>query len=125
MKRYRGSLAILLVAILAACAVGHRVSYHRDVYPVLEENCFTCHIPPDGEGYRKVGLDLASWQTLMRGTDYGVVIVPGNSRRSILNMLVEGRADASLRMPHDADQPLSDTDIETLRRWVDEGAKDN
>jgi len=125
MNRHRRSLAILVLAVLAACAVGHRVSYQQEIYPILADNCFTCHTPPDGEGYRTVGLNMASWQTLMRGSDYGRIIVPGDSRRSVLNMLVEGRADASLRMPHDAVEPLSDGDIESLRRWVDQGAKNN
>jgi len=125
MNAHRPCFGILFLAVGVACAIGHPVSYQRDVYPILEENCFTCHTPPDGEGYLKVGLNMESWQTLMRGSDYGRVIVPGDSRHSILNMLVEGRADPSLRMPHDAKEPLSDTDIETLRRWVDQGAKNN
>ena len=38
-------------------------------------------------------------------------------------MLIEGRADESLRMPHDEDEPLSEQDIATLRLWVKQGAK--
>jgi len=46
-------------------------------------------------------------------------------RHSILNMLVEGRVDASMRMPHNRDQPLGAREIEILRLWVDQGAKNN
>ena len=120
-----GLLVALAAATGVACAVHRRVSFVRDVYPILEENCLHCHTPPDGEGYKRVGLNMESWETLRQGTVYGPVIVPGDSRRSILNMLVEGRADRSLRMPHDQDEPLPHDDIETLRLWVEQGAKKN
>ena len=115
----------LLATFLAACATGNRVSYQQDVYPVLETNCFACHIPPQGAGYVKTGLNLQAYDTLMQGTLYGPVVIPGNSQQSILNMLVEGRADASMRMPHNRDHPLTDREIEILRLWVDQGANNN
>ncbi len=46
-------------------------------------------------------------------------------RRSIFNMLVESRVDASMRMPHGRDQPLTRREIEVLRLWVEQGARDN
>jgi Planctomycete cytochrome C len=92
---------------------------------IFEANCLDCHLPPSGEGYITSGLDLETYETLMKGTLYGPVILPGDSRHSILNMLVEGRADASLRMPHIKDHPLADKEIEILRCWVDQGAINN
>jgi len=120
-----GLWVALAAAVMVACVAPRRVSFARDVYPILEEHCLHCHTSPDGEGYKKVGLNMESWETLSQGTAYGPVIVPGDSRRSILNMLVEGRADRSLRMPHKGDEPLPDEEIETLRLWVERGAKKN
>jgi hypothetical protein len=40
-------------------------------------------------------------------------------------MLVEGRANASLRMPHHRDEPLTAQEIGILQLWVDQGARDN
>ena len=116
---------LLLVTLLSGCATSPRISYHQDVYPVLQQNCFACHTPPHGAGYLKTGLDLTSYESLMRGSAYGPVITPGNSRQSTLNMLVEGRAGPSMRMPRDRDHPLTDREITILRLWVDQGAKDN
>ena len=113
------------IFLLAGCATRQTISYHHDVYPVLETHCLECHRPPDGKGYLQTRLSMESYQSLMKGTLYGPVIVPGDSRKSILNMLVEGRADASLRMPHQRDEPLSAQDIEILRTWVDQGARDD
>lgn len=113
------------VMLLGACQWGQGVSYRKDVYPILEKNCLECHSSPSGEGYRAVGLEMTSYESLMRGTVYGPVIKPGDSQCSILLMLVEGRADKTLRMPHDADEPLAPEEIAALRNWVSQGAKNN
>ncbi len=115
----------VVITLLAGCAGQQTISYHQDVYPVLKTNCLACHSPPDGKGYLKTHLNMESYRSLMQGTLYGPVIIPGDSRKSILNMLVEGRADASLRMPHQRDEPLTAQEIEILRLWVDQGARDN
>ncbi len=64
---------------------------------------------------------MESYESLMRGTIYGRVIVPGDSRHSVLNMVVEGRLSASMRAPH----PLTGEERAILRLWVDQGAKNN
>jgi hypothetical protein len=116
---------IAAIALLVACATEPPVSYRQDVYPLLESNCLGCHHPPEGEGYLKTGLSMENYRSLMQGTLYGPVIIPGDSRKSILNMLVEGRADAALRMPHEWQDPLTTREITILRLWVDQGAKNN
>jgi Planctomycete cytochrome C len=123
---YRSAIAGgIFVALLSGCVARQTISYHQDVYPILEANCLACHRPPDGEGYLKTHLNMESYRSLMQGTLYGPVIIPGDSRKSILNMLVEGRADASLRMPHHRDEPLTAKEIGILQLWVDQGARDN
>ena len=119
-----GLFAFLLV-FLAGCASQPRVSFQKDVYPILEDNCLACHTPPRGKGYLKTHLNMQSYETLMQVTIYGQVILPGDSRHSILNMLVEGRAEASMRMPHERDEPLTPQEIEVLRLWVEQGAQNN
>jgi hypothetical protein len=115
----------VLVTFLVGCASQPRVSFQQDVYSILGNNCLTCHTPPQGKGYLKTRLNMQSYETLMQGTVYGPVIMPGDSRHSILNMLVEGRVDASMRMPHGRDEPLTQHEIEVLRLWVEQGAHNN
>ena len=112
------------VVLVSACAT-QQVSFQDDVAPILESRCIKCHAPPDGAGYKATGLALDSYDALMQGTDYGPVIFVGDSRRSILNMLVEGRAGKQQRMPHNETQSLSAAQIETLKNWVNQGALDN
>jgi uncharacterized membrane protein len=44
---------------------------------------------------------------------------------SVLVMLIEGRADPAIKMPHGGAAPLTDTEIKTIRAWVQQGAHNN
>jgi hypothetical protein len=120
-----GALIALVLLAIGGCVKDDRqVSFRGDVQPLLRSNCIECHVSPDGAGYRATGLSVANYEDLMHGTLYGPVVVPGDSRHSILNMLVEGRADPSMRMPHGR-KPLRPEQIEILRLWVEQGAVNN
>ena len=109
---------------LCACQSPPPVSYAWDVSPILEQKCVPCHTPPDGEGYRLSGLDMSSYEGLIRGYRYGPVIVPGDSLHSVFNMAAEGRIHPKTGTTHEA-KPLSDRETEILELWVDQGARNN
>jgi hypothetical protein len=124
-KQIDAIVIVVMVLLVSGCVrEAPPVSFRGDVQPILRANCIECHIPPNGEGFLKTGLSMATYDDLMHGTIYGPVIVPGDSMHSILNMLVEGRADPSMRMPHGR-KPLKNKEIEILRVWVEQGAVNN
>lgn len=111
--------------LLSACQRGaEEISYAHDVAPILEKHCKACHVPGQA-GYVVSGFELQSYDTLMKGTQYGPVVLPGDPLTSVLVMLIEGRADPSLRMPHGDAEPLDPAEIATIRQWVEQGAKNN
>lgn len=115
----------IAVAILAGCGAESRpVRFARDVAPILDRYCRACHAP-GAPGYEASGFGVQDYAALMKGTKFGAVVVPGDPTASVLNTLVEGRADPSLNMPHVAGLKLSETEIATLRRWVAQGAKND
>lgn len=118
----RTSFAALALLSVAACSPSG-VSYSKEVQPILTKNCSECHAPGK-EGFIAAGLDTTSYQALMKGGKFGSLVKPGDALSSSLNMLVEGRAHASIRMPHGRAK-LPDSDIEILKVWVNEGAKNN
>ncbi|TAK67323.1 MAG: hypothetical protein EPO19_11555 [Betaproteobacteria bacterium] len=118
----RSSLAALALLAVAACAPAG-VSYNKDVQPILAKNCTECHAPGQ-KGFEASGLDTTSYQSLMKGGKFGQLVKPGDALTSALNMLVEGRVHASIQMPHGREK-LPAKDIETLKVWVNEGAKNN
>ncbi|MFO1372617.1 MAG: c-type cytochrome domain-containing protein [Candidatus Competibacteraceae bacterium] len=107
------------------------VSFQKDVFPILKASCLKCHTvtptpPDDNKGYKNSGLALSTYAELMKGTKNGPVIVPGQSLNSSLNRLIEGRpgVDPSIQMPHGGVK-LPQEQAAIIRKWVDQGAKDN
>lgn len=117
-----GSAMAAAGVALTACSP-RNVSYKADIQPILARNCSECHAPGK-PGLAASGLDTTSHETLMKGGKFGPLIKPGDAFASALNMLVEGRANPSIRMPHGKDK-LPDKDVEILKVWVNEGAKNN
>jgi len=118
----RGGAIITATLLLAACGQ-KEVSYKADVQPILKQYCIECHVE-GGQGYAKSGLLMTSYESLMKGTKFGPIIKPGDSLTSALTMLVEGRADPSLKMPH-GKESLPKEKIDLLKKWVEQGAKNN
>jgi hypothetical protein len=110
------------VVFLAGCSPSN-VSFSGQVQPVLSKYCSECHAPGKS-GLAASGLDTTSHQALLKGGKFGPLIKPGDAFTSAFNMLVEGRASPSIRMPHGREK-LAEKEIELLKVWVNEGAKNN
>jgi hypothetical protein len=106
-----------------ACAAEPEISFSQDVLPLLKWKCASCH-QPNGEGYAKSGVDLTSYQGLMKGTKFGPMVIPGDPESSNLMMLLDWRVAPEIRMPH-GKKKLSTCDRNDIRSWIAKGAKDN
>jgi hypothetical protein len=116
-------VAVACLATLAGCERS-TVSYANDVVPILDKYCKSCHVPGQ-PGYVVSGFELGSYETLMKGTQFGPVVLPGDALTSVLVMLIEGRVSPALKMPHgDAPAPTPE-EVLVIRRWVEQGAKNN
>ena len=105
------------------CAAQTQISYSQDVLPILRGWCFSCH-EPGGEGYKASGLDLTTYQGLMKGTKFGPVVIPGHAFTSDIMVLLDWRSSPAIRMPHGQKQ-LPSCNRNTIRDWIQQGAKDN
>jgi len=117
-------VALLFLATSFPAQALDEVSYKKDIRPIIDDYCVSCH-KPGGKGYKKSGLDLRTHKSMMKGTKFGAVIKPGDSYTSILVQSVEGRVHPSIRMPYGISGGLAKDKIELLRKWVQQGAKDN
>jgi hypothetical protein len=121
-------LAWMALALPAAIAgAGDRLDYARDVRPILAANCFHCHGQDPSHREAELRLDLfeSSASGVAEGPFQGAgeVIVRGAPEESELIARISS-ADDSLRMPPvDSGKALQRAEIETLRRWVAEGAE--
>ena len=117
-------LAAAVPAMLAACSSEPDVSFAQDVRPILEKNCLSCH-QAGGTGYEASGLSMVSYDDLMKGTNAGPMVIGGDVEGSNLLVLMEGRADPSISMPHGAMNPVPSNDIATIKHWIAHGAENN
>jgi hypothetical protein len=123
---------IALLAIGTGCsreASVKQVSFKNDIYPIFQERCMTCHAL-GAPGCVASGFSLATYDTLMQGTKFGPMVIPGDSAASNILTLVKHQADPSIAMPRSltAGKPsewLQPQQIELIETWINQGAKNN
>ena len=119
------------LAVLFATSAGctRQVSFKSDVFPIFQERCMTCHAP-GSPGCVASGFSVATYESLMKGTKFGAMIVPGSSIDSNLLRLVKHEADPSIAMPRSLTpgKPsgwLKPEQINLIETWINQGAKNN
>jgi hypothetical protein len=121
------SLPVLLLAdvagVVQARAAETQVSFSQDIGPLLQWRCGACH-KPGGAGFQKSGFDLTSYEGVMKGTNFGPMVIPGDPESSNLMRLIDWRVSAEIRMPH-GNKKLSVCDRDVIRDWIRQGAKNN
>ena len=97
------------------------VRFGRDVLPILSTNCYACHGPDEHE--RKANLRFDVEADAKAEHDSGLTIVPGKPEESTLMARITSTDPDVTMPPPDSHKFLKPEQIETLRRWVAEGAK--
>src|SRR2546427_8349491 len=103
-----------------AAAEPERVSFNRDMRPIMSDTCFRCHGPD--KNARMAGLRLDIREEATRPTRSGrTPIVPGDPDKSeiIARIFASG---AKVMPPASAHKELTEKQKDTIRRWVAEGA---
>jgi mono/diheme cytochrome c family protein len=91
------------------------VSYANDVSLILEAKCIKCH----GIESKKEGLDMLTYDNLMKGSRNGAVVVPGDANNSLLvQLIVEGE------MPNRGAK-VTPEELQLIIDWVNQGALNN
>ena len=114
----------LFTLLISGCSGEPAVSFSGDVKPILEQNCIKCH-QAGGVGQLASGFGMASYAELMKGTRFGPMIIAGDAEGSNMLVLMEGRADPTISMPHGQQNSVAKEDIQTIRLWIEQGARNN
>jgi mono/diheme cytochrome c family protein len=113
-------VSLILLAPVALSAA-EPVRFGRDVLPILSASCFACHGPD--EKNRQAGLRLDVEDAAKAERRRGFPIAPGRPDKSLIIARLTS-ADPDLVMPPpSAHKQVKPEQIETLRRWIAEGAK--
>src|SRR5580698_9030902 len=118
----RCAIAVFAAAVPLAAETAAPVEFNRDVRPILADKCFICHGPDAATKKVPFRLDREEFAKADLGGGRHA-IVEGNTAASLLLARITS-PDNSRRMPPAyTQQTLTDTEIGTLRRWIEQGAK--
>ena len=118
-------LSVILLFNAAVSSAGlaepsRPVSFYGDVRPIFQKHCQGCHQPAKPHGK----FVITSFKDLLRGVGDEAVVVPGKPDESLLITEITSQDGAPPSMPKDA-EPLGTSDVETIRAWIAQGAKDD
>src|SRR5262245_25955254 len=119
MRHVLGVVAGCLAAVMGVMAAEpDRASFNRDIRPIMSDTCFRCHGPD--RNARKADMRLDVRDEAIKPTRSGhTPIVPGDPDKSeiIRRMFATG---ASVMPPAAAHKTLTQTQKDTIRRWIAE-----
>ena len=118
------TLVVLMLIAFTGCKKELPVSFSQNVRPILDRYCIECHLP-GGKGFEASGFSVESYEDLMKGNRNGPMVIAGDSLGSNMLVLMEGRANPSIKMPHKKPVGASKKELETIRLWIDQGAQNN
>ena len=96
-----------------------KVSYYRDIKPLLANHCVECHGVTEPEGEYQVGTVA---ELLKSGKKHGAAVIPGKPDESPVVRYIRG--ELKPQMPK-GNPPMSVEGLHLLRQWIAAGAKDD
>lgn len=108
------------------------VSFATDVLPLFTANCASCHAPgefADDQGITMYLTEADAYSLIVNkpsDQDAGLTrVIPGDSANSLLYQKIsQDNPPVGIRMPF-LRLPLSQSDIDTIKNWIDQGALNN
>lgn len=109
------------------------VSFSREIQPIFDTHCIRCHVT--GGFANNSGIPLR----LIEGVSHGLLVGKSSVQNSDWQLVKPGDPDNSLlyqkftqtsppvgrQMPWDAATIVTPDEIELIRRWIEEGARNN
>ena len=96
-----------------AAESGESRLFEQEVLPILKANCAACH----SATLAQKELNLSSWESLLKGSASGPIVIPGKPKESLLYSMVDRGS-----MPPGENVRLADRDIAIIREWIEAGA---
>ena len=117
----RRLVPVLALSLLSASAA-EKVSFNRDIRPILSENCFYCH-GPDAQK-QKAELRLDKRESAVKGGKSGMpAIQPGKPAQSEVVRRILATDPDDHMPPQKSGKVLKPEQVELLKKWITEGAE--
>src|SRR5256885_2342549 len=92
------------------------IDYDTQVHAIIADHCLKCH----SAALKSGALSLETYDGLMAGGRTGPAVVPGHGKESLIIQHLTG--EVLPQMPNGV-PPLPDSDMATIRLWIDQGAR--
>ncbi|MFP6617026.1 MAG: PSD1 and planctomycete cytochrome C domain-containing protein [Candidatus Hydrogenedentota bacterium] len=114
-------LGLLSVGFCLESEASDTVNYSQDVRPIFSDKCFTCHGPDETAREQDLRLDLR--EGFQGKSEMGSPIVaPGDLENSEIYYRIANPEPGDRMPPEDFHLKLNDAEIETIKRWIEDGA---
>ena len=100
-----------------------KIDYNRDVRPIFSDTCFACHGPDKNTRKSNLRLDTKEGAFAALKGGKGHVIVPGKPDESEVYLRISAQVAEERMPPYDAGTELTAAQIETIRKWIEQGAQ--
>ncbi len=96
-------------------ASAQSVSFEAQILPILQNKCSECH----GNENPEVRLTVVNYEELMQGSEFGIVVNPGDPATSYIIEMIETQ-----EMPQDG-EPVTSDELTLIKLWIEQGALNN
>lgn len=114
-----------ILVLVSSSPVFAAPNFEKEIWPILNTKCVDCHRAAYEENGRKkepkAGLRLDGAWAILRGSENGPVLKPGDSAKSYLYEVTTLPEDDDMFMPPKGD-PLTNDEKALLKAWIDSGA---
>ena len=124
-----GKFALAIATLAALPSLAEEVSLEKDLMPLFQRSCGTCHAPDSGvRGAIKNGTFFNTKEDVLGKV--GTFIIPEKPEESGLLKVLDqtmtfGKRDIPMPPPKSEDPKWSEEELKKFTDWVKAGAKDN
>src|SRR5687768_1896420 len=113
----RTLLSAIIALGFASRLTAADVEFNRDVRPILSDACYACHGPDARARQAELRPDTKD------GLADETVVIPGQSAKSGLVQRITAADPSEVMPPPKSGKKLTPKQVETLKKWIDQGAK--
>lgn len=99
-----------------------KLSFNRDIRPILSDKCIGCHGPDAKHREAGLRLDLPEAAYAPLTESQGFAIVPGKPEESHVMKRIDSKDPDSVMPPPKSHKTFSKTERDLIERWIREGA---
>ena len=119
---FKTTFGILIGTVMLVTAARAEVSFNRDIRPIMSDTCFRCHGPDKNARMAELRLDIREDAVKPAGSGK-TPIIPGKPEESEVIRRIFSVEASQIMPPEFAHKTLTQSQKETIRQWVAEGAR--